>query len=34
VLAGELESPLMPHATSLEVMNLLDTIREEIGVAY
>ncbi|MGK5679495.1 Gfo/Idh/MocA family protein [Actinoplanes sp. URMC 104] len=34
VLAGELESPLMPHATTLEVMTLLDTIREEIGVAY
>jgi predicted dehydrogenase len=34
VLAGELESPLMPHATTLEMMNLLDTIREEIGVFY
>jgi predicted dehydrogenase len=33
-LAGELESPLMPHATTLEVMGLLDTIRDEIGVAY
>jgi predicted dehydrogenase len=34
VLAGELESPLMPHATTLEIMNLLDTIRDEIGVVY
>jgi len=32
--AGELESPLMSHATTLEVMTLLDTIREEIGVVY
>ncbi|MCO8272657.1 Gfo/Idh/MocA family oxidoreductase [Actinoplanes sp. TRM 88003] len=32
--AGELESPLMSHATTLELMTLLDTIREEIGVAY
>ncbi|GAA2647593.1 Gfo/Idh/MocA family protein [Paractinoplanes durhamensis] len=34
ILAGELESPLMPHATTLEIMGLLDTIRDEIGVAY
>jgi predicted dehydrogenase len=34
LLAGELESPLMPHATTLEIMGLLDTIRDEIGVAY
>jgi predicted dehydrogenase len=34
VLAGELESPLVPHATTLEIMGLLDTIRDEIGVAY
>ncbi len=34
LLAGELETPLMPHATTLEVMTLLDTIREEIGVIY
>ncbi|MCY1142711.1 Gfo/Idh/MocA family oxidoreductase [Actinoplanes sp. Pm04-4] len=32
--AGELESPLMSHATTLEIMTLLDTIREEIGVIY
>jgi hypothetical protein len=24
----------MPHATTLEMMNLMDTIRAEIGVAY
>jgi predicted dehydrogenase len=34
LLAGELESPLMPHSTTLEVMALLDAIREEIGVVY
>ncbi|MEU8815878.1 Gfo/Idh/MocA family oxidoreductase [Actinoplanes sp. NPDC048796] len=34
ILAGEQESPLMPHATTLEIMTLLDTIREEIGVVY
>jgi predicted dehydrogenase len=32
--AGELESPLVPHAVTLEVMGLLDTIRAEIGVTY
>jgi predicted dehydrogenase len=34
LLAGELESPFMPHATTLEIMTLLDAIREEIGVVY
>jgi hypothetical protein len=34
ILAGERESPLMSHATTLEVMGLLDTIRDEIGVSY
>jgi predicted dehydrogenase len=34
LLAGELESPLLPHTTTLEVMTLLDTIRNEIGVVY
>lgn len=34
LLAGELESPLMTHATTLEIMTLLDTIRDEIGVVY
>ena len=32
--AGLLESPLVPHATTLEVMTLLDTIRDQIGVTY
>jgi predicted dehydrogenase len=31
---GLLESPLMPHRTTLEVMGLLDSIRTEIGVSY
>ncbi|GIM93568.1 Gfo/Idh/MocA family protein [Paractinoplanes toevensis] len=34
ILAGELESPLMSHATTLELMGLLDTIRADIGVVY
>jgi predicted dehydrogenase len=34
LLAGEPESPLMPHATTLEIMGLLDTIRDEVGVVY
>jgi predicted dehydrogenase len=32
--AGLTESPLMPHATTLEIMTLMDTIRAQIGVAY
>jgi predicted dehydrogenase len=32
--AGLLESPLMPHASTLEIMGLMDTIRAEIGVRY
>ena len=31
---GLLESPLMPQATTLEIMNLMDTIRDEVGVSY
>jgi predicted dehydrogenase len=34
LLDGALESPLMPHETTLEVMALLDTVRNEIGVIY
>jgi predicted dehydrogenase len=34
IQAGELESPLMSHATTLEIMGLLDTIRADIGVVY
>src|SRR5690349_11279287 len=33
-LAGEPESPLITHATTLEVMGLLDALRVEIGVFY
>ncbi|WP_229067867.1 Gfo/Idh/MocA family protein [Actinoplanes sp. DH11] len=33
-LAGELESPLVSHETTLEVMGLLDALREQIGVFY
>ncbi|MDG4822538.1 Gfo/Idh/MocA family oxidoreductase [Asanoa sp. WMMD1127] len=32
--AGLLESPLVPHETTLEVMGLLDEIRAQIGVSY
>jgi len=34
VRAGEIESPLMPHATSLELMRQMDQVRQQIGVAY
>jgi hypothetical protein len=29
-----LESPLMPQTTTLEVLSLMDAIRDEIGVVY
>ncbi|HEU4426691.1 MAG TPA: Gfo/Idh/MocA family oxidoreductase [Pilimelia sp.] len=32
--AGALESPLVPHAITLEVMGLLDAVRAQIGVSY
>ncbi|MET8349756.1 Gfo/Idh/MocA family oxidoreductase [Micromonospora sp. NPDC005206] len=32
--AGLTESPLVPHTTTLEVMALLDAVREQIGVRY
>ncbi|HEY3010601.1 MAG TPA: Gfo/Idh/MocA family oxidoreductase [Micromonosporaceae bacterium] len=32
--AGELESPLVPHAATLEVMAILDAVRAQIGVDY
>jgi predicted dehydrogenase len=32
--AGEVESPLVPHAITLEIMGLLDDIRAQIGVSY
>ena len=31
---GVVESPLMPHTSTLDIMNLMDTIRAEIGVVY
>jgi hypothetical protein len=32
--AGELESPLVPHSATLEVMRTLDAVRAQIGVSY
>jgi predicted dehydrogenase len=32
--AGALESPLVPHSATLEIMGLLDEIRAQIGVEY
>jgi hypothetical protein len=32
--AGLLESPLVPHTATLEVMGLLDTVRAQIGVTF
>lgn len=34
VQAGEIESPLMSHATSLELMRQMDEVRRQIGVTY
>lgn len=34
VRAGEIESPLMTHATSIELMEMMDEIRAQIGVIY
>jgi predicted dehydrogenase len=34
VRAGELESPLMTHETSLELMRQMDEVRRQIGVKY
>lgn len=34
VRAGENESPLMPHAVTLEIMEFMDAVRREIGVVY
>lgn len=34
VRAGEIESPLMPHGTSLELMRQMDEVRRQIGVKY
>ena len=32
--AGEIESPLMPHADTLATMETMDRIREQIGLVY
>jgi predicted dehydrogenase len=34
VRSGEIESPLMPHTTSLELMRQMDEVRRQIGVKY
>lgn len=34
VRAGEIESPLMSHQTSIEMMEIMDEIRRQIGVKY
>jgi predicted dehydrogenase len=31
---GEIESPLMPHSRSIEIMELMDSVRREHGVIY
>jgi predicted dehydrogenase len=33
-LAGEIESPLMPHEQTLHIMGVLDEIRRQVGVRY
>ena len=34
VRAGEMESPLMPHSRTIEIMELMDSVRREHGVIY
>ena len=34
VRAGEIESPLMPHSRTIEIMELMDSVRREHGVIY
>ncbi|WP_374967698.1 Gfo/Idh/MocA family protein [Terrabacter sp. BE26] len=34
LVAGETESPLMPHATTLRVMETMDEVRRQVGVVY
>jgi hypothetical protein len=34
VRSGEIESPLMTHQTSIELMEMMDAIRAQIGVTY
>ena len=34
LVAGERESPLMPHAATLRVMETMDEVRRQVGVVY
>ncbi|MBC9819946.1 Gfo/Idh/MocA family protein [Terrabacter sp. MAHUQ-38] len=34
LVAGERESPIMPHATTLRVMETMDEVRRQVGVVY
>ena len=34
LVAGERESPLLPHATTLRVMDTMDEVRRQVGVTY
>ena len=34
VRSGQIESPLMPHSVSIELMEMMDDIRAQIGVKY
>ena len=34
LVAGETESPLLPHATTLRVMETMDDVRRQVGVVY
>jgi len=34
VHAGEIESPLLSHEESIEIMQTLDEIRKQIGLRY
>jgi predicted dehydrogenase len=34
LVAGEIESPVMPHATTLRIMETMDEVRRQVGVRY
>ena len=34
IRAGLVESPLMPHAETLALMTVLDTMRAQVGLVY
>ena len=34
LVAGERESPILPHATTLRVMETMDEVRRQVGVIY